>query len=142
MMILNPERVDLNGKPLRGVVAAMIDYQAGRLVEEWGDEGPWAAFVDVPEIKQRVTLVQRLQQTDLDLPRLGDGVEVRMVVAAGASDRGRVGVVIQGVLIEVRHAFSRDGAERRIVIVPVLQTAVGDGVTFGEADGSTVGIDL
>lgn len=140
MLIVNPERVEFNDRSLRGVVAIIVDFLGHRLIEEWGERGGEAGFVDVPEFRQRLTLVQRLTHTDLEPPVPGARATLRAVVASNSSDRGRVGLTAQGAVVEVKHTFAREGGERRIVIA-LHDPSGGTALTLAPATLDQVGMD-
>jgi hypothetical protein len=131
MLILNPQQVSFGGSAWDGVESVVVDRLGHRLVQEWGDEGPWVVFVDVPESRVRVVLRQRLAEGALSSPKPGDSGLLQFEAAASESDAGRVSVEIEAVVAEVRHDLSRSGGVRSISLWAVSSNGSVDPVSVG-----------
>lgn len=131
MLIFNPQRVSFDGQAWEGVESVAVDRLGHRLVQEWGDEGPWPVFVDVPESRVRVVLRQHLDEGALTSPSPGDSGVMRFETAASVSDAGRVVVEIEAVVGEVRHDILRTGGVRSIVLWAVSSDGSVDPVSVG-----------
>lgn len=131
MLIVNPEKVSFAGAEWAGVESVAVDRLAHRLTQEWGDDGPWMVFCDVPEQRVRVVLVQRLDAGALESLVPGDAGTLRFEAAASDSDAGRVSVSMQVVVGEVRHELMRKGGQRTMVLWAVSADGATDPVTVG-----------
>lgn len=142
MFILDPQRVQLGDYLLEGATAVLIDTLAEKTIEDRADAGPWPVLADVPEQRVRITIVQRLESTDLNPPPLGYGGTMRVTAARGQSDRGRVTLHADVVVLEVRYALGggarAGGAERRITLAGVSADGVSSPLAFAPAGPGAV----
>ena len=60
MLFLNPSRLSLLNTEYSNIESVAISRLPHKEIDEWGSEGPFAVFSDVPECKVEVTIVQRL----------------------------------------------------------------------------------
>lgn len=133
MIVLQPEKVTFDGQVWDGVESIAIDRLAQRLTQEWGDAGPHMVFVDVPEQRVRVSLVQRLDDGALDTPTPGTIGLLRFETSRSAGDAGRLAVQATVVVGEVRHEVTRKGGLRSVVLWAVSSDGSSDPITVGGA---------
>lgn len=131
MIVLQPERVTFGGQSWEGVESVAIDRLAQKLTQEWSDLGPHMVFVDVPEQRVRVSLVQRLDDGALDTPTPGSMGLLRFEAARSASDAGRIVVQATVVVGEVRHEVTRKGGLRSLVLWAVSSDGSSDPISVG-----------
>ena len=89
MLILNPEIVRFESHAWDDVAAVAIDRAAKRLIEDHSDEGPFAAFADVPEQTVTIRVQRRLAGDDADDPALGASGELVFYLARPGADQSR-----------------------------------------------------
>lgn len=135
MLVLNPQRVEIDGQTWTQVESIAVDRLAHRLVQEWGDEGAFATLIDVPEQRVRVMVVQMLDEGAFDAPRPGDQVMLTFEAARSGSDAGRVSVDIELVITEVRHDVSRGRGMRTLSGWGVSSDGATDPVEVSEIGG-------
>ncbi|MBY0261186.1 MAG: hypothetical protein K2Q20_02515 [Phycisphaerales bacterium] len=126
MLVLDPEVVRFEDVVFEDALGVAVDRQAKKLVEEWGDDGPHAALVDVPEQRVLVRVTRRPArgrvaagadaEAGLTLGREGDLVFYSSTEGGGARTR----FVVRCVLTSVRTELSIDAAGR-----PSSRTAPG-----------------
>ena len=131
MLIFNPEKVSFAGDDWAGVESVAVDRLGHRLIQEWSDDGPWMVFVDVPEQRVKVVVVQRLEEGALSSPIPGDSGTLRFEGAASSSDAGRIAVQMEVVVGEVRHDILRKGGLRTMVLWAVSSDGSSDPVSVG-----------
>lgn len=119
MLVLRPEMVELDGVALDGVTAISVERAPGREVVDFGDLGPYAAFVDVPErrVTVRVTRSADVSLGDDALP--GASVTLEFVASLGRTDRGRSRVTVTGVVTRVSQEFGSQGVSRVMTLAGV-----------------------
>jgi hypothetical protein len=119
MLVLRPELVEFNGMEWPGVELIAVERTAGREVVEFGDRGPYVAFVDVPE--RRVTVrVQRSPGPGFGV-EAAVGAEVVLVfeAAPGRADSGRTRVTVSGVVMRVGYETTPKGVKQVVSVVGV-----------------------
>ena len=121
MMIFNPVAVEFAGAVLAGVESAAINRRAEKMVVAFGDHGPNAVFVDVPERRSGVVLRQRLTTTTAEAPGLGTLGDLRLSATAGGADASAWTVVCRCVLVRVDHEVGAGGAARGGGAVRVME---------------------
>lgn len=137
MIVIQPERVKFGDVMWGGVTALTVSVEAQRVVEAWGDAGPWCAMADVPERRCVVTLVRRLDGLRGDAPpgtsvglwgspRPGDQAMLSFGATTGRGDASGVLVRATAVVRSVRHRLRRGLAEQEIELL-ALGTAGGAG---------------
>ncbi|MEK6701972.1 MAG: hypothetical protein AABZ53_06900 [Planctomycetota bacterium] len=138
MLILNPWLVKFGTVTLENVVAVTIDRSAEREVLEWGDEGPFATFADVPEQRVAAIVKQALTREETQSPRPGDTATLVIFTAPTAGDTGRQKLSAQGIVvaatIELRSTAS--GAAPGMTAIRTLKFALVS--SNGAADPVTV----
>ena len=102
MLILNPEIVRFESHAWDDVAAIAIDRAAKRLVEDHGDEGPFAAFADVPEQTLTIRVQRRLSGDDVDDPALGAFGQLVFYKARAGADNSRKRITINCVVTAIR----------------------------------------
>ncbi len=115
MLVLNPQRVKFDGHEWAQVESIAIDRLAQKLVQEWSDDGAFAVFVDVPEQRVRVSMVQMLDEGTLEALVPGMSGDLVFEAARSGSDAGRFEISISVVIGEVRHEVSRGRGVRTLV---------------------------
>ncbi len=108
MYLLNPEAVVFDGVVLADVQTLVVDRTAKKSVIEWSDNGPYAAFADVPEQRVSVRIARRIADDQLTTLEPGDEGELRVTVSpSGArSDAGRHDIVMTCVVMSVTHELA------------------------------------
>ncbi|MBY0310692.1 MAG: hypothetical protein K2W85_01340 [Phycisphaerales bacterium] len=102
MIALKPEIVRFEDQVWEDVQLVAVDQVPHKLIEEFGDQGPYAEFVDVPERSVLVRVVRRVTRDEAnDLP-LGSAGTLRFYIGPGTSDAGRKRVDVQCVLTSIR----------------------------------------
>jgi hypothetical protein len=134
MLILNPRRVTFGSAVWEGVVAVTIDRAAHRAVEDFGDLGPYAVLVDVPEQRVRIGVVQEVARDDLGVPRPGDAGVLTLFTSPTASDAGRRKLSCAAVVLDVSHEVSiKKGAIRTVSLAAVSSDGAADPVEITDA---------
>jgi hypothetical protein len=135
MLVLNPQRVQMDGQEWSGVESIAIDRLAHRLVQEWSDDGAYSTYVDVPEQRVRVSLVSVLDDGALDELLPGQAGMLTFEAARSGSDAGRIEVSVGVVVGEVRHEVSRGRGVRSIVCWGVSSDGQADPVEIVQKGG-------
>lgn len=134
MLILNPPLVTFGAAKWENVVSAAIDRLPHREAVEWTDLGPHAAFVDVPEERVVVRIVQELTRDSIEAPRPRDEGSLTLHTSPTASQAGRKKVTMQAVVTRVEHGFSLTrGALRTILLTAVSSDGAADPITVTDA---------
>ena len=114
-MLLIPTTVTFEELVFDDTLALTIDRQSARLVEEWSDLGPHAAFADAPERRTIIRLTRRPRTSEPDLidalvlGRLGT-ITATVGRSAGAADARRLAAFCM--LTSVRSDLSAPAASR------------------------------
>ena len=137
MLVLNPRLVTFGGESWEDVAAVSIDRVAARLVEEWSDAGPHAVFVDAPERRVTVRVVQEPAGDAPGAPLPGDSGELVVFTAPGAGDAGRKRVSCGAVVTRVEHEVSlRRGSVRTVTLAAVSADGAADPIAVEDAGAS------
>ncbi len=124
-MVLTPAEVSFGGRAWANVQVVTIEQGAAKLVEEWSDAGPVAAFIDVPEQRVILKIEQSLSEEDPGEALLGEEAEVEATFGPSGGDLLRRRVRVRAVVVQVVHKVSTSGATR----VVTLRGVSADGVT-------------
>ncbi len=119
MLVLRPEMVELDGDSWPGVESIAVERSASREVVEYGDEGPYAAFVDVPQRKAIVRITRSADEGLDDELELGETRTVVFVSALGGTDRGLVRVTATGVVTRVAYESKPTGVKQVVTLTGV-----------------------
>lgn len=134
MLILNPRSVTFGSVEWEGVVAVTIDRAAHKTVEDFGDLGPYATLVDVPEQRVRIGIVQEVSRDDLNVPRPGEAATLTLFTSPAASDAGRRKLSCAAVVLDVNHEVSiKKGAIRKVTLAAVSSDGAADPVEVSDA---------
>ncbi|MEM7623519.1 MAG: hypothetical protein AAF235_10005, partial [Planctomycetota bacterium] len=114
-----PELVELDGNAWPGVDSVAVERSAAREVVEYGDEGPYAAFVDVPRRKVVVRVTRSADEGLADELELGEERSVAFVAAIGGTDRGRVRATVAGVVTRVAYESKPGGVNQVVTLTGV-----------------------
>lgn len=129
MIWLNPRRVTIHGAELRYVSVVMVDRSGDRVVVEHSDEGPHAAFVDVPEQRVTIALTRTIVGEGAGSLRPGDSGVLTFRTAASASDAEVREVSATVVITSIEHKVdSKRGAQQTITCIAVSSDGVSDPV--------------
>ncbi len=130
MLFLNPREVTFGGVVWSEVESVSIARSAARSFVEFGDAGPHAVLVDVPEQRVGVTVVQELLGDDVDVPKPGEQGALSFVTSANSSGAGAKQVSMTAVVLDVKYKVSRKvGSSRTVELVAVSGDGVSDPVT-------------
>ncbi len=119
MLVLRPELVELDGAAWSGVESIVVERSASREVIEFGDEGPHAAFVDVPRRKAIVRVTRSGGEGLADELQLGEARSLAFVAALGGTDRGRVRATVTGVVTRVSYESTPGGVKQVVTLTGV-----------------------
>lgn len=119
MLVLRPELVELDGAAWSGVESIVVERSAAKEVAEFGDEGSYAAFVDVPERKVIVRVTRSADEGLADEIELGEEYELVFVAALGGTDRGRVRATVDGVATRVTYESKPTGVKQVVTLTGV-----------------------
>lgn len=134
MLVLNPRSVVFGATEWEGVVAVSIDRAAHKTVEDFGDLGPYATLVDVPEQRVRIGIVQEVARDDLNLPRPGEAATLTLFTSPAASDAGRRRLSCAAVVLDVSHEVSiKKGTIRTVKLAAVSSDGAADPVQVTDA---------
>jgi hypothetical protein len=134
MLSLNPRMVEFGGDEWTGVSSVSISRWSERLLAEWGDEGPHAVLVDVPQERVTVEVVQELLGDDMDEPHPGTQGVLTWTTSAKAGDTPERRVTLTGVIQSVDYELSvRRGSVRRVKLVAVSDDGQEDPVAVTNA---------
>jgi hypothetical protein len=142
MIVLNPRRVQFGTTPLENVTWIAMDRRGTRITREWGDEGPYPVFVDVPEQSIAITVVQELLLEDLGTPfggtpaGVGQQATLTFVTGPNPTDQARRRVSVAAILVELSHSVSARRATRTLVFEAVASNALTDPVVVTNADAA------
>jgi hypothetical protein len=130
-MLTHPRTVRFGSLVWDDVIAVAIDRSAHRLVEEWSDAGPYAAFADVPEQRVTIQVVQQVGAEDLAAPRPADQAVLTFDTAPTAAESARRRVTATAVVTAVAHDLSQKrGATRTITLVAVSPDGAADPIAI------------
>ncbi len=136
MLVLNPRQVKFGNTVWDDVVLVAVDRAASRVVEEWSDLGPYAAFGDVPEQRITIRVVQELARDDLDGPGPGDLAELTLHTSPGWSDGGRRKLAARAMVTRVEHEVSlKRGAVRTVTLLAISEDGAEDPVAVTAGGG-------
>lgn len=110
MLILNPELVRFVGAQLTGVTAVAVERSATKLIEDHDEIGPFVTFVDVPQQRTRLKIVQSLSGGDLPGNLCGDSGLLEVWTSPNASQASRLKLAATAMIIDVRYEIGRKGA--------------------------------
>ncbi len=130
MVVLRPDQVRFGDDRWDGVTRISIDRFGMRVIEEWGDEGVYASFVDVARVRVKVRVVQEFEAGDLEGPMPGAMEELRIYVSSG-TDAGRKIVRMDAVVESVSYSAGGSRSERVISLVCVSDDGIVDPVDVG-----------
>lgn len=130
MLVLDPEVVRFEDVVFEDALGVAIDRQARKLVEEWGDDGPHAAMVDVPEQRVVVRVTRRPVRGRVEG---GADAEIGLVLgregelvfySSGSGGAARTRFVVRCVLTGAKTELSLDDAGRALGRAPAGLVAV------------------
>lgn len=136
MLILNPRSVKFGGVLWDEVTAVVVDRAAHRTVAEWGDLGPHAVVVDVPEQSVRLRVVRSVSRDDIDVPRPGDAATLVFYTTPAGNELRRRRVSCAAVVLDVSHELSATRAVRTVTLQAVSSDGAADPVTVVDAPGA------
>ncbi len=138
MLILNPRSVKFGSATWDNVTAVTIDRAAHKTVEDFGDNGPYAVLVDVPEQRVRIGITQEVARDDVASPRPGEAGTLTLYTSPTASDADRRRLMCDVVVLDVSHELSiKKGAIRTVTLAAVSSDGAADPVQISDAsDGS------
>jgi hypothetical protein len=131
MLIVSPREVKFGDAAWGQVAAAAIDRSAVRIAEEFGETGPYAAFVDVPQQRVRIRIVQEVLGEEGQPPPVpGQEAVLSFTMAVAGRPRSRRLSAV-AVVLSVEHEVSlRRGSIRTIVLAAVSQDGAADPITI------------
>lgn len=130
MLLLNPRIVRFGSAMWGNVAAVAIERVPRRVVEAFGDDGPYAVLVDVPEQQVRIKVVQEALNGSPAVPRPGDLAMLVLHVSPTAGDSGRQRLSTEAVVLSVEYEVSlKRGAIRTITLAAVSAGGAADPVT-------------
>jgi hypothetical protein len=132
MLLLNPRFVKFGSALWENVTAVAIDRQPQRIVEAFGDNGPYAVLVDVPEQRIRIRVRQEAVRHGLNAPLPGDEAQLLCHASPTVGDAGpRRRIAATAVVLAVEHEISlHKGAIRTITLAAVSATGASDPITI------------
>jgi hypothetical protein len=131
MLILNPQLVRFGSATWENIAAIGIDRLPQRLVEVFGDLGPFPTFADVPEQRVRIRIVQSPARQGT-APAPGDQAQLSFHTSPTAGDSGpRRRISMTAVVLSVEHEISlKRGATRTIVLAAISSTGASDPIVM------------
>ena len=135
MLILNPKSVKFGAAVWDEVTAVVVDRAASRTVAEWGDLGPHAVAVDVPEQSVRVRVVRGVSAGDIDVPRPGDAATLTFYTSPAGNELRRRRVSCAAVVLGVSHELSQGRAARTVTLQAVSSDGAADPISVVDAPG-------
>ena len=120
MLILNPDTVRFGGDLWPHVSSVVIDRAATRLVDDRTDTGPFSTFVDAPEQRITIRIVQELEATDVPGPTLAAAGEFEVLVSPNRSDAQRVRIRTQAVISDLRTDLRKPASAARTITLIAL----------------------
>ena len=130
MLILNPTSVILGNQILPNVSSIAIDRAASRQLIEWSDEGPHIVFIDCPEQRITITLVQELSRGELSIPAPGTSLQLVFQTSIDSSHAGWSVISIPVVLLAAKHESKARGFVRTLSLVAISSNGISDPVTI------------
>jgi hypothetical protein len=138
MLILNPRSVRFGTAAWDDVESVVIDRAGTRVVEEWGDLGPYEVLADVPEQRVTVRVVQAVHRDDVNVPRPGEQDTLMLFTAPEGNELKRKKVTCVAVVKDVSHELSfKKGALRTVTLVAVSSDGAADPIVVTDAPGAT-----
>jgi hypothetical protein len=130
MFILSPREVKFGAAVWSGIALVAIDRTAAETIEEFGDQGPWAVFADVPRQRVRIHIVQEMVGEEAHAaPAPGDEAVLVISVAPAGRMRSRQ-ISARAVVLSARHEVSlKHGSVRSIVLAAISGTGAADPIT-------------
>ena len=129
MLILNPTSVTLGSQILPNVSAIAIDRVATRQIIEWSDAGPHIVYVDCPEQRITITLIQEFAQGDLSSPPPGASLTLNFHTSIDASHAGWSKITVPTVLLATKHESKTRGFTRTLTFAAISTDGSTDPVT-------------
>ena len=130
MLILSPSNVLFGSLACPTVSSIMIDRATTRRIIEWNDDGPHPVFVDCPEQRITITVVQELAQGDLSAPVPGTSATLSFAAALNRSGAGWSRVSVPAVLVGVTHDSKPRGFIRSLSFIALSPRGDADPVSI------------
>lgn len=137
MLVLSPQRVMIDSTPLDDVQVLSVERAPERTLVHWSDDGPFATFADVPEVRTMIRIEQSLhaaRSEHLLLPGRSARLKARIAAAPGSTAHTELSATV--VILAVTHdvaarkppvrrieclAISADGSRDPIVLESIPQ---------------------
>jgi hypothetical protein len=131
MLIISPREVAFGGAVWTGIAAAVVDRSAAQTIEEFGENGPYAAFADVPRQRVRVRIVQDVVgEEGHTAPGPGQEAVLSITMAQAGRPRSRR-LSTKAVILAVEHEVSlKRGSVRTITLAAVSIDGAADPITI------------
>ena len=134
MLILSPDAVRFGSWVWTDVAAVAVDRAGVKVVEDVGDEGPYAVFADVPERRVTIRVTRDVSADDVAGPVPGDQDELEFHTTANRSDASRRRVGATAVVTSVKHEITRArGAAQVVTLAAVSSDGSSDPITVEPA---------
>lgn len=115
-MMLIPKRVAFGGVVWPGAMRVTIDRAASRLIEEWGDEGPFAVLIDAPEVRTVIKVELVVSSADPPSPLPGSAGALTAEFGPSSGDLIRQRLTVQAVVVQSVHTIASDGIKRVVTL--------------------------
>lgn len=119
MLILNPASVSFGSVVLEDVQSIAVQRTSTKLVEAWGDDGPYCTFADAAEIRVEIVVVQVVSESVAEPAAPGDEAELSAVCSPNTSQARRLRFTAAAVVKSVAYALSARGATRTTTFLAV-----------------------
>lgn len=134
MLVIKPAVVEFRGEAWLRVASVSVSRFADRLVVEHGEQGPHVVFVDVPEQRVEVSVVQELAGDDLGGPDVSERGTFRFETTPSGGDAGARRVSMTAMVVGVSVELStRGGHRRRVRLIAETDDGADDPVSVVDA---------
>ena len=132
MLVLSPQRVMIDSTQLDDVQVLSVERAAERTLVHWSDEGPFATFADVPEVRTIIRIEQSLHAARAETVLLpGRSALLRAGIASAPGSTAHTELSARVVIMSVMHDVAgRKAPVRRIECLAIASDGSRDPVAL------------
>lgn len=119
MLILNPSTVAFGSATFDDVQSIAVQRSCAKVVEAWGDEGPYCTFADAPEVRVEIVVVQVVGESVAEPAQPGEQAELSAVFSPNLSQARRLRLTAAAIVKSVAYAVAPKGALRTTTFLAV-----------------------
>lgn len=136
MLVLSPQRVMIDSMQVDDVQVLSVERAAERTLVHWSDDGPFATFADVPELRTIIRIEQSLHAARSEIVLLpGRQALLRAGIASAPGSTAHTELSATVVIVSVTHdVASRKAPVRRIECLAVAVDGSRDPIVLRPLD--------